>query len=66
MAEKKLRFRVKIEGKEAGVVSAIIPPVDVLETFGTRGARARERDHQRLSISIVADANGRLPHDAGE
>lgn len=37
MAEKKLRFRVKIEGKEAGVVSAIIPPVDVLETFGTRG-----------------------------
>jgi hypothetical protein len=37
MAQKKLRFRVKIEGKEAGVVSAITPPIDVQETFGTRG-----------------------------
>ncbi len=37
MAEKKLRFRVKIEGKEAGVVAAITPPVDVIEYFGTRG-----------------------------
>jgi hypothetical protein len=34
MAQKKLRFRVKIEGKEAGAVS---PPIDVRETFGTRG-----------------------------
>jgi Domain of unknown function (DUF1905)/Bacteriocin-protection, YdeI or OmpD-Associated len=37
MAEKKLRFRVKIEGKEAGVVSAITPPIEVPETFGTGG-----------------------------
>ena len=37
MAEKKLRFRAKIEGKEAGVVAAISPPVDVPEFFGTRG-----------------------------
>ena len=37
MAEKEFRFRVKIEGKEAGVVSAITPPVDVPEVFGTRG-----------------------------
>ncbi|HET6181200.1 MAG TPA: YdeI/OmpD-associated family protein [Candidatus Sulfotelmatobacter sp.] len=37
MAEKTLRFRAKIHGKEAGVVAAIIPPVDVLEYFGTRG-----------------------------
>jgi hypothetical protein len=36
MAEKKLRFRTKIEGKEAGVVAAITPPVDVIEWFGTR------------------------------
>jgi len=36
MAEKKLRFKVKIEGKEAGVVAAITPPFDVVETFGTR------------------------------
>ena len=36
MAEKKLRFRAKIDGKEAGVVAAITPPVDVLEWFGTR------------------------------
>lgn len=36
MAEKKLRFRVKIAGKEAGVVAAITPPVDVIEWFGTR------------------------------
>ena len=37
MTEKKLRFRAKIQGKEAGVVAAIIPPVDVREYFGTRG-----------------------------
>ena len=37
MAQKKLRFRVKLEGKEAGVVSAITPPIDVPETFQTRG-----------------------------
>jgi Bacteriocin-protection, YdeI or OmpD-Associated/Domain of unknown function (DUF1905) len=36
MAEKKLRFKAKIEGKEAGVVAAITPPVDVIEWFGTR------------------------------
>jgi|HubBroStandDraft_2_1064218.scaffolds.fasta_scaffold595053_2 hypothetical protein len=37
MAQKKLRFKAKIQGKEAGVVAAITPPVDVAETFGTRG-----------------------------
>ena len=37
MADKKLRFRVKIEGKEAGVVSAITPPIDLPAMFGTRG-----------------------------
>jgi len=37
MAEGKLRFSVKIQGKEAGVVAAITPPIDVKETFGTRG-----------------------------
>jgi len=36
MAEKKLRFRAKVEGQEAGVVAAITPPVDVIEWFGTR------------------------------
>src|SRR5271169_1171522 len=36
MAEKKLQFRTKIEGKEAAVVAAITPPVDVIEWFGTR------------------------------
>lgn len=36
MAEKKLKFRTKIQGKEAGVVAAIAPPVDVIEWFGTR------------------------------
>ena len=36
MAEKQLRFRVKIDGKEAGVVAAITRPVDVIEWFGTR------------------------------
>jgi hypothetical protein len=36
MAEKRLRFQTKIEGKEAGVVAAITPPVDVIEWFGTR------------------------------
>ncbi|MFZ0774358.1 MAG: YdeI/OmpD-associated family protein [Candidatus Sulfotelmatobacter sp.] len=36
MAKQKLRFEAKIEGKEAGVVAAIAPPVDVPEFFGTR------------------------------
>ena len=36
MAKQKLRFKVKIEGREAGVVAAITPPVDVPEFFGTR------------------------------
>ena len=37
MQEKKLQFRAKIEGEEAGVVAAITPPIDVLEMYGTRG-----------------------------
>jgi len=37
MAQKKQRFRVKARGEEAGVVSAITPPIDVPETFQTRG-----------------------------
>ena len=36
MAKQKLRFKVKIDGREAGVVAAITPPVDVPEFFGTR------------------------------
>jgi hypothetical protein len=36
MPEKKLRFQAKIQGREAGVVAAIAPPVDVIEYFGTR------------------------------
>jgi len=37
MAEQRLKFRVRIQGKEAGVVSAITPPIDIQETFSTRG-----------------------------
>ncbi len=36
MTKQKLKFTAKIEGKEAGVVAAITPPVDVPEFFGTR------------------------------
>jgi hypothetical protein len=36
MADKKLSFQAKIQGKEAGVVAAIAPPVDVIVWFGTR------------------------------
>jgi len=36
MVAKKLQFRAKIQGREAGVVAAIAPPVDVIEWFGTR------------------------------
>jgi Bacteriocin-protection, YdeI or OmpD-Associated/Domain of unknown function (DUF1905) len=36
MADKKLRFQARIEGKEAGIVAGITPPVDVIEWFGTR------------------------------
>jgi hypothetical protein len=37
MPKQQLRFTVKIEGKEAGVVAAITPPVNVPQVFGTRG-----------------------------
>jgi hypothetical protein len=37
MAIEKLRFQTKILGREAGVVAAITPPVEVPEVFGTRG-----------------------------
>jgi hypothetical protein len=33
---KKVEFRVKIEGREIGVVAALTPPFDVVEVFGTR------------------------------
>ena len=36
MPNGKLQFKARIEGKEAGVVAAITPPVDVPEMFGTR------------------------------
>lgn len=36
MAQQKLSFQAKIQGKEAGVVAAITPPVDVPAVFGTR------------------------------
>jgi hypothetical protein len=36
MARLKLKFTAKIDGREAGVVAAITPPVDVPEFFGTR------------------------------
>jgi hypothetical protein len=48
---KTLQFKAKIEGKEAGVVAAIAPPIDVPEVFGTRAR---------------ADALRRPPHDACE
>jgi hypothetical protein len=35
-AKQQLRFRAKIDGREAGVVAAITPPVDVPTFFGTR------------------------------
>ena len=66
MAEKKLRFKAKIEGKEAGVVAAITPPVDVIEWFGTRARVPIRGTINGFRISLVADAHGRLPHDAGE
>jgi hypothetical protein len=37
MAEKELRFKVTIQGKEARVVAAITSPVRVPEIFGMRG-----------------------------
>ena len=36
MAKEELRFRARIEGKEAGVVAAVAPPVDVQTFFGAR------------------------------
>jgi hypothetical protein len=36
MAKQELKFKVKIDGREAGVVAAITPPVNVPEFFGTR------------------------------
>ena len=66
MAEKKLRFKARIQGKEAGVVAAIIPPVDVIEYFGTRGRGSDPRHDQRLCLPFFTHADGRLPHDARE
>jgi len=66
MAERKLRFQLKIEGKEAGVVSAITPPIDVPEIFRDAGARAGAGDDQWISVSFVADTVRRSSHDAGE
>jgi hypothetical protein len=36
MAEKKLRFKVRLEGKEGSSVAWLNAPFDVPETFGTR------------------------------
>jgi hypothetical protein len=36
MAQQKLSFKAKIEGREIGAVAAIKPPVDVPEFFGRR------------------------------
>jgi len=36
MAKQELRFTTRILGREAGMVAAIDPPVDVPEFFGTR------------------------------
>jgi hypothetical protein len=37
VAKTKLKFTVKIVGREVGAVAAITPPVDVPEVFGTKG-----------------------------
>jgi hypothetical protein len=36
MAKEKLRFTAKIDGRQAGLVAAITPPVDAPKFFGTR------------------------------
>ena len=36
MAEKKLRFTVKLDGQEGSSVASLTPPFDVIETFGTK------------------------------
>jgi hypothetical protein len=36
MTEKKLTFKVKLEGKEGSSVAGLIAPFDIMETFGTR------------------------------
>lgn len=36
MPDKKLRFKVKLEGQEGSEVAGLITPFDVYETFGTR------------------------------
>ena len=57
--------RRKILGSDAGVVAAIMPPVDVIEYFGTR-ARVPIQGQQRICNSFVANADGRVSRDAGE
>lgn len=36
MNNKKLRFKIKLEGKDGSEVAGLIAPFDVFETFGTR------------------------------
>ena len=56
MKKQKLQFSAKIEGKEAGVVAAITPPVDVPEFFGTRA-----RVPIRGTINGYAFRSSRMP-----
>jgi hypothetical protein len=36
MAEKKLRFKIRLEGQEGSSVAGLTAPFDVVETFGTK------------------------------
>ena len=36
MAEKKLRFNIRLEGREGSSVAGLTAPFDVMETFGTK------------------------------
>lgn len=56
----KLTFKVKLEGVPGMEVAALRAPFDVMGVFGTR-ASTGTGDDQRLSLSLVVDANGWLP-----
>jgi hypothetical protein len=66
MPDKKLRFQTRIAGKEAGVVGAITPPVDVPEFFGTRGRVPVRGTINGFAFRSISHALRRTAHDAGE
>lgn len=63
---KKLTFKVELLQAEDSSATGIEAPFSVQEVFGTKARVPVPRHHQRLGVSLIADAHGWLPHDGGQ